>query len=135
MKEWKIAQDVFHRLNRNHEDDLKKVDITFSDETVADAILHFNRKVDYWIYPAKSYFVAICYASWISEDFGEDFYGVLSDPELLAGNDPYFIPYEKDMETYNRILEVIRLPLPMYGMVPDVRKYYESEFELALKKL
>ncbi len=135
MKEWKIAQDVFHRLNRHHEDDLKNVDITFSDETVADAILHFNRKVDHWIYPAKSYFVAICYASWVSEDFGEDFYDVLSDPELLAGNDPYFIPYEKDMETYNRILEAIALPIPMCGMVPDVRKYYEFEFELALKKL
>ena len=135
MKEWKIAQDVFHRLNRNHEDDLKNVDITFSDETVKDAILHFNHKVDRWIYPAKSYFVAICYASWITEDFGENFYEVLSDQDLLAGNDPYFIPYEKDPEIYDRILEVITLPLPMRGMVGDVRKYYESEFDLALKKL
>lgn len=135
MKEWKIAQDVFHRLNRDYDDDLKRVDITISDDVVKDAISHFNYKIDQWIYPAKSYFVAICYASWISEDFEEDFYEMLSDDTLLAGNDPYFIPYSNDPATYDKILKEISFPLQMNGMVPDVRKYYESEFELALKKL
>ena len=81
------------------------------------------------MYPAKSYFVAICYAYWISLDFRYDFLDLLDDPDLLAGNDPYFKPYSKDKETYNAILEQIEIPDPssQMGMVPDVRSYYEEE--------
>ena len=134
-KEWKVAQDVFHILNRDHEDDLKKFDITFSDDIVNNALLHFKEKIDLWIYPAKSYFVAICYAYWLSEDFQEDFWDLLSDPNLLAGNDPYYQPYGSDPETYNSIIRQLVFPLEDAGMVSDVRKYYEQEFNMALKRL
>ena len=134
-KEWKVAQDVFHRLNRDHEDDLKKFDITFSDDIVNNALLHFKEKIDLWIYPAKSYFVAICYAYWLSEDFQEDFWDLLSDPNLLAGNDPYYQTYGSDPETYNSIISQLVFPLEDTGMVSDVRKYYEQEFNMALKRL
>lgn len=126
---------MFHRLNRDHEDDLKKFDITFSNNVVDDAILHFRERIDLWIYPAKSYFVAICYASWLSEDFGEDFWDLLADPDLLAGNDPYYQPYGADPETYDSIISQLVFPLEYIGMVPDVRKYYEQEFDMALKRL
>ena len=47
-----------------HKDDLNKVDIVWRpDSIVNDAVRHFDEKVDEWIYPAKSYFVAICYAN------------------------------------------------------------------------
>lgn len=122
-------------MNRDHEDDLKKFDITFSDDVVSDAILHFREKTNLWIYPAKSYFVAICYASWLSEDFGEDFWDLLADPHLLAGNDPYYQPYGADPKTYDSIISQLVFPLEYIGMVPDVRKYYEQEFDMALKRL
>ena len=129
MKEWKIRQEIYHRLNKEYTDDLNRVDIVFRENTADEALRHFNERIDEWIYPAKSYFVAICYASWIAEDFNEDFYELLDDKMLLAGNDPYFVPYSKDKDTYDAILKDIQLPLAMTGMVPDVRGYYEDEFK------
>jgi hypothetical protein len=126
MKEWKIRQEYFHKMNKEYSDDLNKVKITLSDDIVDNVVRHFNEYVDEWIYPAKSYVVAICYASWIAEDFNEDFYELLNDPDLLAGNDPYFVPYEEDKYTYDEIIEAV-LPLQMEGMVPDIREYYEEE--------
>ena len=127
MKEWKIRQEIYHRLHKQYTDDLNVVEIHFTDSIVEDALKHFHEHVDKWIYPAKSYFVAICYASWIAEDFGEDFYQLLDDDTLLAGNDPYFVPYSKDKNTYDEILREIQLPLSRTGMVPDVKEYYDEE--------
>ena len=52
---------------------------------------------------------------------------------LLSGNDPHFVTYENDKDTYDKIIEGLEFPLKMSGMVPDVRKYYNAEFELAIK--
>lgn len=128
MKEWRIRQELYHRLNREYTDDLNKVDIVITDDVVGEAVRHFKEKIDQWIYPAKSYFVAICYASWLAEDFNEDFYSLLDDDMLLAGNDPYFITYSKDKETYDKILFNVTMPIEMIGMVPDVKNYYDEEF-------
>lgn len=129
MKEWKLKQEVFHRLNTEYDDDLSKFEITTSENIVDDAIKYFKEKDMGWIYPAKSYVVGICYAKWISEDFGEDFYSVLDDPELLWSNDPYFVPYSKDKETYDIILSAIQNIDVANGIVSDVRKYYEEEIK------
>lgn len=128
MQEWKLRQNLYHRLNKEHSDDLNKVDIRMEDDTVTWALKHFNERVDDWVYPAKSYFVAICYANWLAEDFKLNFVDLLNDPDLLHGNDPYFVPYKKDMRTYVDIIGQLNFPIPMKGMVPDVREYYEQEF-------
>lgn len=129
MKEWRIRQELYHRLNKDYTDDLNKIDVTIKENIVDEALRHFNERVDEWIYPAKSYFVAICYASWIAEDFNENIYELLDDEMLLAGNDPYFVTYSNAKNTYDAILERVQLPLTMTGMVPDVRGYYEDEFK------
>lgn len=126
MQEWKIKQEIYHRLNHEYRDDLNNVEIVTSNE-YNDIIRHFHEKVDQWIYPAKSYFVAVCYASWIAEDYNEDLIELLKDPMLLAGNDPYFKTYDEDPGTYDKILRDIELPLKMTGMVPDVKEYYDEE--------
>lgn len=129
MLDWKTRQQLFNLTAEQFSDDLNLVDIRTEVDSVTWAVKHFNERVDEWVYPAKSYFVAICYATWISYDFKEDFYDLLNDPDLLAGNDPYFKPYSEDKETYNAILELIELPDPstQKGMVADVRSYYEEE--------
>ena len=131
MKEWKAKQEVYHRLNAEHEDDLNNVDIVtqivVSDNIVADALRYFNETDVGWIYPAKSYAVAIMYANWITEDYHEMFYEVLNDPDLLYGNDPYFVPYMKDKETYDQILKQLTWTDDS-GMVPDIRSWYDREF-------
>ena len=131
MQEWKIRQKYYDMMNctNSYKDDLNVVDINIIDkEQVVDAaIRHFEEYVDEWIYPAKSYVVAICYATWIAQDFNEDFFELLNDPELLAGNDPFFVPYEEDKYTYDQIIAVV-LPLRQEGgMVPDIYEYYVEE--------
>jgi len=130
MQEWKIKQQLYHKLNRNHSDDLKWVTIEESDDIINNAIRYFREKDVGWIYPAKSYMVAIGYAFWIMEVYAENFYTVLSDPELLPLDD-YFVPYKEDKDTYNAIISEVTAnnkgKLEMKGMVPDVRQYYETE--------
>lgn len=129
MLDWKTRQQLFNTTAEEFTDDLNKVDIRTEEDSVTWAVKHFNERVDEWVYPAKSYFVAICYAYWISLDFRYDFIELLDDKDLLAGNDPYFKTYSEDKETYNAILDQAELPDPssQMGMVPDVRSYYEEE--------
>ena len=133
MQDWKVKQKIYHKLNREHDDDLNNVDIEISEDIVNNAIRYFREKDVGWIYPAKSYMVALCYAFWIMEDYDENFYDVLKDPELLP-LDPYFVPYKEDSNTYNEIIGIVfannKGILKMEGMVPDVRKYYDAELGL-----
>ena len=131
MQEWKVRQAVYHRLNQSHDDDLSNFDIVISQNVVEDAIKYFTTTELGWVYPAKSYVVAICYARWIAENFSEEFYTVLDDRNLLFGNDPYFKPYSDASDIYNAILAKIGLMFDeTKGIVPDVRRYFNAEFDL-----
>jgi len=127
-KEWKIRQELYHRMMKDHNDDLNKIKIELSDDVIENAIKYFYDKNMPFIYPSKSYVVAICYAYWLSKDFNEDFYELLNDGNLLYGNDPYFKIYNEDINTYDSILKKI-MPLDeTKGIVPDVKEYYIKEF-------
>ncbi len=127
-KDWKIRQELYHRLHKEHKDNLYGYDILMSDDIVNDAIDYFNENEMPFIYPAKSYVVAICYATWLARDFKEDFYDLLRDKELLYNNDPYFKTYEEDKDTYDKIIEKV-LPFDENkGIVPDIKEYYKAEF-------
>lgn len=127
MKDWKARQAAYHLTASLFKDDLTDVDIKWSPNTIVeDALLHFEEYVNEWIYPAKSYVVAICYAHWLNRDFKEPFFEALNDEELLFNNDPYFVPYYQDKETYDAILD--KLNFDTYrGMVPDIYDYYKEE--------
>lgn len=131
MKDWKVRQEVYHRLNDEFNDDLNKVDIRLEDDVKRYALMHFESRVNEWIYPAKSFFVAYCYAYWISVDFNEDFWELIKDPNLLYGNDPYFKPYnEETANVYDFLFDMVDWPIKMIGMVPDVYDYYRKEMML-----
>jgi hypothetical protein len=130
MEDWKIRQELYHRLNTVHDDDLNNKNIEITDNVVIDAVRYFTEKDIGWIYPSKSYMVAICYAKWLSEEFGGNPINYLNDIDLLFGNDPYFIIYDEDAVTYNQILDYIggwKFDQTK-GMVPDVKKYFIEEF-------
>jgi hypothetical protein len=132
MEDWKARQIVYHQLTQCFDDDLKNFDVTISNNTFEDAVAYFNTRNIGWVYPAKSYMVAICYARWLSEYFGgipEDY---LNDPELLYNNDPYFVEYSRDPETYHRILDALGgwNFSEEHGLVPDVKEYFIKEFML-----
>jgi len=129
-QEWKTRQKIYHKLNRDHADDLGKVDIVYDESNIVrDAVRYFNEVNVGWIYPAKSYAVAICYANWLSQDFKEPFFDLLDDKDLLFGNDPYFKRYSEAKQTYIDILNKINLD-DEFGMVPDIKYWYKLEFIL-----
>jgi hypothetical protein len=130
MKEdWKIKQEIYHRLNQSHTDDLSLHDVELSDNIVDNAVKYFTTTELGWVYPAKSYVVAICYARWLSEQYGDAYYDYLKDPDLLYGNDPYFVTYSADPETYHSILNKIGgwTFNEALGIVPDVKQYFDEE--------
>lgn len=129
MKEWKVRQEVYHRLTQEHGDNLNQCHIEIVDDVATSAIRYFTEQEIGWLYPSKSYVVAILYAKWLHEEFGEDFLTALNDPDLLFNNDPYYVPYSQDPETYVKIIAA--LPRDMtQGMIPDIREYFEKEFML-----
>jgi hypothetical protein len=132
MEDWKIRQEIYHRTNTEYSDDLNKFNVEITSDIVRDAVRYFNTKNIGWIYPAKSYMVGICYAKWLADEFGgipEDY---LEDPELLYGNDPYFVEYSRAPKTYHAILNSIGgwNFNQSLGLVPDVYEYFKAEFML-----
>jgi len=127
-KEWKIRQKLYHKTNTEHDDDLNKLHTEYSSNIIETAVKYFNDRDLGFVYPAKSYVVAICYAYWLSKDFNENFYELLSDKDLLFGNDPYFKIYEEDTKTYDEILKNIMPFNENKGIVPDIKNYYMAEF-------
>jgi len=127
MKEWKARQAAYHMTASLFKDDLTNIETVWRPNTVVeDALKHFTQYVDEWIYPAKSYVVAICYAYCLGHDFQEPFYHALNDEDLLFNNDPHFVPYWQDEETYDAILDKMEWN-ESKGMVPDIYEYYKEE--------
>ena len=57
------------------------------------------------------------------------FYEALNDPNLLFDNDPYFVPHEKDKDTYDTILNIVGFDFDeTLGIIPDIKKYFIEEF-------
>ncbi len=137
MSDWKLRQDLYHRLNREHPDEYGPDDIQMMDDTSDSAIIemvvrylngYIPEKV---IYPAKSYFVAIVYARLLRDNFMEDAYDVLDDPMLLFGNDPYFRTYGEAKAIYDSVLDQTSWDFDLtLGEIPDVKSYFDEEFML-----
>jgi len=128
--DYKIRQEIYHRLTTEFDDDLSTKDVEMSDNVEGNAIRYFTERNIGWIYPAKSYMVGICYARWLAEHFGGRAVEHLEDPDLLHGNDPYFVQYSTNPGVYHRILTAIGgwdFDVTQ-GMVPDVYGYFREEF-------
>lgn len=131
MEDWKVRQEIYHRTNPNHVDDLSQFEIEMTEDVVKHAVDYFVSRDKGWVYPSKSYMVAICYARWLAESFGGTPEQYLDDPELLYGNDPYFVEYSRDPKTYHQILKEITWQFDeTKGMCPDVKGYFKEEFML-----
>ena len=135
MKDWQFRQEIYHRLNKHHPDEVGPDNVEMmedqSDQAIVDMV---NRYLggfvpDKIIYPAKSYFVAIVYSRLLRDHFGEDPVESLSCETLLYGNDPHFKSYLIDKHIYDKILETYGWDFDLsLGEIPDVVNYFESEF-------
>jgi len=129
MKDWQIRQELYHRIHKEHDDDLNSQDVEITNDIVLNAVRYFEKRDIGWIYPSKSYMVGICYARWLSEEFGGEPIEYLNDESLLYHNDPYFVTYNEDKLTYDEILiQIDGWNFKEKGMVSDVREYFDKEF-------
>ncbi len=109
MKDYKVIQKLYN--NQTQFDDLLEGDQIVTHEEIEKIVswgaAYFQQEIKELIYPSKSYSVAIIYSYLISENFGEDFYFSLNDPDLFWGNDRYFTSYQGSKIVYDRILSEI----------------------------
>jgi hypothetical protein len=134
LSDAKIRQEIYHRLTPVIDDDLKTknvVLVTELSEVLHYAVEYFKTRDIGWIYPSKSYMVAICYSRWLVQYFGGTYMDYLDDMDLLHGNDPYYVRYSEDPKTYDLLLDIVGWDFDeSAGLVPDVKKYFIAEFML-----
>lgn len=132
MKEWKEWQKLYNSLITQHSDAAylhKRVIDRSADKFVENALFYIRERADFGIYPAKSYVVGIIFATMINKLYGDDFYETLNDPDLLYGQDDFFVPYSKDPEMYDKILEQLQ-KIPNWieqGWAPKTVEYFMLE--------
>ncbi|MBX3040727.1 MAG: hypothetical protein KF789_08495 [Bdellovibrionaceae bacterium] len=112
MKISRYRRNTFYALNghKDFADHHSNFVIELEEATlVADAVSYLMEGACHTRFPGAARAVAIATAQFLTENFGEDFYENLSDPELMQGNDPYFKTYQEDQKTYDAILQQVSL--------------------------
>ena len=112
MKEYTYRRTVFYQLHANHDwqDDHDNFDIKIrpdNSNVVEDAVSYLKTGEPHTHFPGAARAVAVAAAYLVAENFNENFYDVLNDKNLMHDNDPYFLPYSEDKETYDKIIEKV----------------------------
>jgi len=126
---YKEYQRLYHELVLDHSDDFAKMEIIEHPELVNNALHYYTSATFPLIYPAKSYAVAVIYATKLHEVYGFDIQESLDDPDLFMGHDQYFVPYSQDPDTYEKILAAVNT-LPNWletGWSPQTVRYFYLE--------
>lgn len=99
-----------------------------NDDILIKDIIEFFNTESRLEYPAKSYFVAIVYATLFEKYFNVNFYDALSEDDLLI-DDPYFVSYSRDKYIYDSVLKEINYKdtenMPSTKKTSD---YFKEEF-------
>lgn len=66
------------------------------------------------------------YAACLAKYFGQDFYKMLDDAELLP-DDKFFVRYSQDKEVYNTIIDSVG-DILQHKSVDKTVKYFKKEF-------
>lgn len=115
MKEYEYRRRTFYLLREGFDfpDELVKFPVIDNAETnefrnmVNDGVQYLIDGTSYLRFPGVARATAIAVAQLIVENFGEVFFEVLNDKDLMNGFDPYFKTYEEDKEVYDAILSTI----------------------------
>jgi len=95
LTDHKLRQAVYHKLG-NITDNLSNIEFTVSHskpDMIPKIVSYFLEEQDCLTFPAKSYAVAIIYSRLLQQYFDIPFYQSLSDPDLFADTDKFFVPY------------------------------------------
>jgi len=138
MVDWKIRSKIYHAMTPDTGDSLEKETIIdeWDPEVIAErAKVYWKKQTKELYYPAKSYAIAVTYAFLLQKYFGGWVQDYLKDPELLAGNDPYFKPFcDENYRIYNEIIPTyfmaLREPEKHCENFKKTIEYFEKEFLL-----
>lgn len=137
MKDYKVAQEYYHRMTPPDEiGDFNCGFFMVADHAIAETTIEYLTKeyphADLLPQPTKTYAVALIYAKLLEKHFSEDFYEVLSDPDLLYGNAKWFVPYSPETaRTYDRIIKAVpEIIRPEISQTQATITYFEKEFLL-----
>lgn len=129
MKPWKEFQQRYNSIVTSHTDDVGNFEVKMNYNIVDAAIDFVTHKGQYALYPGKSYIVGVIYATMLNKEYGVEVKEALDDPELLFNQDPYFVPYSKDPQSYDEILKRLQ-DIPNWlecGWAPQTVKYFYAE--------
>lgn len=133
--DWKERQHIYHQCFK-HDDLIELMDVRFdeSPHNITERVCAlFYDAGETTIYPYKSYFVAVVYASCLAQWFGGTPISHLCRQDLLYNNDPCFVPYNENPVIYDGIFEHLRnnnynVLKEQRGLTPIVRGYCMREF-------
>ena len=129
LPSWKINQYI-HRIGAKPSRDTITAEslVVTRAFDLKDAYSYFTEQRPELVYPMKSFMVGVIYATMLVKHFNEDFYKVLDDKDLLPG-DPFFVPYSKEKEKYDALIEFLK-GYPDWlegGWVPVTVEYFNEE--------
>jgi hypothetical protein len=122
---WKVNQKIFNALGIKN--DILGVDVSADKIKTGNNILAQFYDMEYVYVPAKSYCVALVYATELAKDFGGNPVDYLADEDFLA-DDIYYVPYYQDPATYHRLLQDATWHTS--PMADKIREYYKKEMLL-----
>lgn len=130
--EYKLYQKLYHELVREHADDFENMEWVEAPELVQNALNYFRKAEFPLVYPAKSYAVAIIYATLLEQEYDIPLRESLDDSDLFLGHDDFFVVYSKDPTTYEAILKGLE-EIPNWidsGWAPKSAEYFRLECTL-----
>lgn len=130
MLDWKVNQKIFEAIGVKT--DILGVHIPAdkikpSEGNLIESIQQQFYDLENIFLPAKSYCVALVYATELTKDYGGSMTDYLNDAELLL-NDIYFKPYLLDKLVYDHFLT--HTSWQQSPMAERVRGYYRKEIHL-----
>lgn len=139
LKDHKLRQEMFHKLELTDDwftpNSYTVIEYADPDRLVDAVVDYFYTDHRFVEFPAKSYAVAIIYAQLLQDYFDLPMMESLADPDLLFGNDKFFVPYNsKSKYIYNEAIEELdRMGAfdPFNEDVQQVKKtieYFKREF-------
>lgn len=138
LKRMKVRQHVSNLLNKDTSDNLTNSKIIYNNTHIEqDVIKYFSGEIAGFVYPAKSYIVATCYACWIKqlaqkENITIDIRELLNDKSFLYLNDPYFVIYKSNKHLYDFIFDYIEKNNIGFNskIVNEIFNYFIKEYQI-----